>query len=77
MEDVVRRHFILLRPLLERQLARWLDECQAERHKLAMEKAYVEIMELIDQAAAASSGAGSSGEGGGSKEEGAGAMEIS
>ena len=28
MESVVRKHFLLTRPLLERQLARWLDECK-------------------------------------------------
>jgi hypothetical protein len=42
MEDVVRKHFITLRPMLERQLAAWLNECKAERSRAAMEKAYVE-----------------------------------
>ena len=50
MESVVRRHFVLLRPLLERQLARWLDECKSASSKVAMEKAYVDIMALIDSA---------------------------
>ena len=50
MESLVRRHFVLLRPMLERQLARWLDECQSPSSKTAMEKAYVEIMSLVDAA---------------------------
>ena len=52
MEDIVKRHFVLIKPLLERQLARWLEECKAAHHKAAMEKAYVEIMSLIEEAEA-------------------------
>ena len=63
MEQVVRKHFVINRPLLERQLARWLGECKAERTKAAMEKAYSEIMGLIDEAAKAEDAAAASGEG--------------
>ncbi|KOO24061.1 baculoviral iap repeat-containing protein 6 [Chrysochromulina tobinii] len=47
-EEVVRRHFVLNRPLLERQCAAWLGECVAPQNRVAMEKAYVEIVELIE-----------------------------
>jgi hypothetical protein len=49
-EEVVRRHFVLNRPLLERQCAAWLGECVAPQNRVAMEKAYVEIVELIEVA---------------------------
>jgi len=63
MEEVVNKHFVLVRPLLERQLARWLSECRAPQTRKHMEKAYTEIMGLIDQA--------EKGEGAASGEEGA------
>ena len=50
-ESAVRHHFVLTRPLLQRQLAAWLGECKLASNKVAMEKAYTEIMELIQQAA--------------------------
>lgn len=56
MEEVVRKHFVTVKPMLERQLARWLDECANERSRAGMEKAYVEIMELIAQAEAVEAG---------------------
>ena len=59
-EDVVRRHFVLNRPLIERQCAAWLHECIKPQNRAAMEKAYTEILALIDQAEGKgdSSGAG-------------------
>lgn len=47
-EDVVRAHFTLVRPLLERQLARWLSECKSPSTLAAMERAYLELIELLD-----------------------------
>jgi len=79
MEDVVRKHFITLRPMLERQLAAWLNECKAERSRAAMEKAYVEIMSLIDEAQRSAGGAGTSSDGAGGEggAPAADAMDIS
>ena len=59
-EEVVRRHFLTVRPLLERQCAAWLSECKSPSNKAAMEKAYSEILELIDAAQALEQGGGSS-----------------
>mgnify|MGYP006105368935 CR=1 FL=1 len=64
-----------------RQLARWMDECKVERNRINMEKAYVEIMALIEraekgEAAAAGSSAEADAGGGGSADASA-AMEIS
>ena len=70
MESVVRKHFLLTRPLLERQLARWLDECKDGSRKKGMERAYVEIMDLLVKAEEEEKKA--EGEGGGAE-----AMEIS
>ena len=52
-EEVVRQHFVLNRPLIERQCAAWLDECRSPSNKLSMERAYAEILRLIDQASGA------------------------
>ena len=60
LESVVARHFCLLKPMLQRQLARWLGEGKSASTKVAMEKAYTEIFALVakaEQAAAASEGA--------------------
>ena len=65
-----------VRPLLERQCARWLDECQLPANKAAMERAYGEILQLLDrQQAGSASGtdAGGDGAAGGGSE----AMDIS
>ena len=70
MESVVRKHFLLTKPLLERQLARWLDECKDGSRKKGMERAYVEIMDLLVKAEEEEKKA--EGEGGGAE-----AMEIS
>ena len=69
MEAMVKRHFVLLKPLLLRQLARWMSECKADKARAAMEKAYVEIFELIDKYEKEDGAAGSS--------AGGDAMEIS
>ena len=45
-EPAVRAHFRLVRPLLERQCARWLSECTV--HRAAMEKCYTELLGLLD-----------------------------
>jgi ubiquitin-protein ligase len=64
MEGVVRSHFLLLKPILLRQLARWLSECKSPSNRAAMEKAYVEIVALLEKeegaAKAEEQGAGSS-----------------
>ena len=52
-EAAVARHFSLVRPLLERQLARWISECASPAHRLSMERAYAELLELLDKADAA------------------------
>ena len=69
MEGVVSRHFALLKPVLLRQLARWLSECKSPSNKTAMEKAYVEIVGLLEKEEAAAANAG--------EEGGSSAMEIS
>ena len=56
--DVVRTHFTLVRPLLERQCARWMSECKSPSTRTAMERAYVEITELLDKAQRGQAGAG-------------------
>ena len=63
----VRLHFKLTRPLLTRQIARWLSECKSAQTKIAMEKAWSDIRELLDRLETADSGvaASSSGSGGG------------
>jgi baculoviral IAP repeat-containing protein 6 len=75
-EEVVTQHFALLRPLLERQCARWMAECKSDdrasaERRAGMEKAYTEVLELLDAAAAK----GASGTSGADAEDGA--MEIS
>jgi len=79
MESLVRQHFVHLKPLLMRQLARWMDECRAERNRAAMERAYAEIMALIEEAEKGVGAAGSSADAAGSSADatGAGAMDIS
>jgi len=63
-EEVVRTHFIMVRPLLERQCARWLEECQLPANKTAMERAYTEILQLLDrQQAGSGSGADAAADG--------------
>ena len=63
----MRSHF---RSRRERQLARWLDECKDGSRKKGMERAYVEIMDLLGKAEEEEKKA--EGEGGGAE-----AMEIS
>jgi len=52
-EQLVRRHFVMVRPLLERQCAAWLSECKNDSTRAQMERAYTEILQLIDAAEAA------------------------
>ena len=62
-EDIVRGHFRLLRPLLERQLKRWVAEAQSDSTRDGMLRTYAELRPLLDKldadhaAAAAVSGA--------------------
>ena len=62
-EEIVRAHFRLLRPLLERQLKRWLAEAQSDSTRDGMLRTYAELRPLLDKldadhaAAAAASGA--------------------
>jgi len=67
-EAVVRCHFRLLRPLLERQLKRWVAEAQTDSTREGMLRTYAELRPLLDKldadheaaavaAAAAASGA--------------------
>ena len=63
-EAIVRSHFRLLRPLLERQLKRWVAEAQTDSTREGMLRTYAELRPLLDKldadhaaAAAAASGA--------------------
>ena len=48
-EDIVRAHFRLLRPLLERQLKRWLAEAQSDSTRDGMLRTYAELRPLLDK----------------------------
>ena len=66
----MRLHFRLTRPLLTRQIARWLVECKSAQTKTAMEKAWADIRELLDRLGAAEGDvAASSGGGSGSGQD--------
>jgi len=61
-EAIVRSHFRLLRPLLERQIKRWVTEAQTDSTREGMLRTYAELRPLLDKldadhAAAAVSGA--------------------
>ena len=55
-EDIVRGHFRLLRPLLERQIRRWVAEAQTESTREGMLRTYAELRPLLDQLDAAEGG---------------------
>ena len=48
-EDIVRGHFRLLRPLLERQLKRWVAEAQSDSTRDGMLRTYAELRPLLDK----------------------------
>jgi ubiquitin-protein ligase len=55
-EEIVRSHFRLLRPLLERQIRRWVAEAQTESTREGMLRTYAELRPLLDQLDAAEGG---------------------
>ena len=52
----VRAHFRTVRPLLLRNLARWLDEASTPSARLQLERAYAELKPLLDGLGAESAG---------------------
>ena len=48
-EAIVRSHFRLLRPLLERQLKRWVAEAQNDSTRVGMLRTYAELRPLLDK----------------------------
>ena len=47
LDRQVRRHFVMVRPLLERQCAAWLSECKNDSTRAQMERAYTEILQVV------------------------------
>jgi len=62
-EDQVRAHFRIVRPLLLRTLALWLEEASTPSARVAMEKAYLELVPLLEALGATSGEAAASGAG--------------
>ena len=62
LEEIVRSQFRILRPLLERQVRRWVGEAQRDSTREAMLRTYAELrplLDALDAPAAASSEAAS------------------
>jgi len=59
-ESIVRNHFRLLRPLLERQIKRWVSEACSSEHREGMLRTYAELRPLLDKLDADHAAAGAS-----------------